>query len=39
MHEDELDIRLTQSLDDLDDVQSVHANFEVDDRLLEQIAG
>ncbi|HEY7725211.1 MAG TPA: YebC/PmpR family DNA-binding transcriptional regulator [Anaeromyxobacteraceae bacterium] len=31
-------LKLVDLLDDLDDVQSVHANFEVDDRLLEQIA-
>jgi YebC/PmpR family DNA-binding regulatory protein len=32
-------LKLVDLLDDLDDVQGVHANFEVDDRLLEQIAG
>ena len=32
-------LKLVDLLDDLDYVQSVHANFEIEDRLLEQIAG
>lgn len=31
-------LKLMDALDDLDDVQHVHANFEIDDRLLEQLA-
>jgi len=31
-------LRLMDLLEDLDDVQSVHANFEIDDRLMEQLA-
>ncbi len=30
-------LRLMDLLDDLDDVQSVHANFEIDDKLLESL--
>ncbi len=31
-------LRLMDLLDDLDDVQNVHANFEIDDKLMEQMA-
>ncbi len=31
-------LRLIDALEDLDDVQSVHANFEIDDELMEQLA-
>ncbi|HTT70312.1 MAG TPA: YebC/PmpR family DNA-binding transcriptional regulator [Anaeromyxobacteraceae bacterium] len=31
-------LRLMDLLEDLDDVQNVHANFEIEDRLLEQLA-
>jgi YebC/PmpR family DNA-binding regulatory protein len=31
-------LKLVDLLEDLDDVQTVHANFEVDDKLLEQLA-
>jgi YebC/PmpR family DNA-binding regulatory protein len=31
-------LKLLELLDDLDDVQNVHANYEVDDRVLEQLA-
>jgi YebC/PmpR family DNA-binding regulatory protein len=31
-------LKLIDALDELDDVQSVHANFEMDDRLLERLA-
>ncbi len=32
-------LKLMDLLDELEDVQSVHANFEIDDGLLEQLAG
>lgn len=31
-------LKLMDVLEDLDDVQNVHANFEIDDRLMEQLA-
>lgn len=31
-------LKLVDALEELDDVQNVHANFEIDDRLLEQLA-
>ncbi len=31
-------LKLVDQLEDLDDVQNVHANFEMDDRLMEQLA-
>ncbi len=31
-------LKLMDLLEDLDDVQSVHANFEIDDKLMEQLA-
>ena len=31
-------LKLMDALEELDDVQNVHANFEIDDRLLEQLA-
>jgi YebC/PmpR family DNA-binding regulatory protein len=31
-------LKLVDLLEDLDDVQSVHANFEIDDRIMEQLA-
>lgn len=31
-------LKLMDALEELDDVQSVHANFEIDDKLLEQMA-
>ncbi|HTN51553.1 MAG TPA: YebC/PmpR family DNA-binding transcriptional regulator [Anaeromyxobacter sp.] len=31
-------LRLMDLLEDLDDVQSVHANFEIEDKLMEQLA-
>ncbi len=31
-------LKLVDALEDLDDVQHVHANFEIDDRLMEQLA-
>jgi transcriptional/translational regulatory protein YebC/TACO1 len=32
-------IRLMEALDDNDDVQNVHANFDIDEKLLEEVAG
>ena len=32
-------IRLLEALEDHDDVQSVHANFDIDQKLLEEVAG
>ena len=32
-------IRLLEALEDHDDVQSVHANFDIDEKLLEEVAG
>jgi YebC/PmpR family DNA-binding regulatory protein len=32
-------IRLIEALEDNDDVQNVHANFDIDQRLLEEVAG
>ncbi|MFZ0798210.1 MAG: YebC/PmpR family DNA-binding transcriptional regulator [Terriglobales bacterium] len=32
-------IRLVEALEDHDDVQSVHANFDIDQKLLEEVAG
>ncbi|BDG04266.1 YebC/PmpR family DNA-binding transcriptional regulator [Anaeromyxobacter oryzae] len=31
-------LKLVDALEDLDDVQHVHANFEIDDKLMEQLA-
>jgi transcriptional/translational regulatory protein YebC/TACO1 len=31
-------LRLMSLLEDLDDVQHVHANFEMDDKLMDQMA-
>ena len=31
-------LKLMDVLEDLDDVQNVHANFEIDDELLDQLA-
>jgi transcriptional/translational regulatory protein YebC/TACO1 len=32
-------IRLLEALEDNDDVQNVHANFDIDQKLLEEVAG
>ncbi len=32
-------IRLMEALEDRDDVQNVHANFDIDQKLLEEVAG
>jgi YebC/PmpR family DNA-binding regulatory protein len=32
-------IRLMEALEDNDDVQNVHANFDIDEKLLEEVAG
>jgi transcriptional/translational regulatory protein YebC/TACO1 len=32
-------IRLMEALDDNDDVQNVHANFDIDEKTLEEVAG
>ena len=32
-------IRLLEALEDNDDVQNVHANFDIDEKLLEEVAG
>jgi transcriptional/translational regulatory protein YebC/TACO1 len=32
-------IRLMEALEDQDDVQSVHSNFDIDQKLLEEVAG
>ncbi len=32
-------IRLLEALEDHDDVQHVHANFDIDAKLLEEVAG
>jgi YebC/PmpR family DNA-binding regulatory protein len=32
-------IRLLEALEDHDDVQNVHANFDIDEKLLEEVAG
>jgi len=32
-------IRLVEALEDHDDVQNVHANFDIDQKLLEEVAG
>jgi transcriptional/translational regulatory protein YebC/TACO1 len=32
-------IRLIEALEDHDDVQHVHANFDIDEKLLEEVAG
>jgi len=32
-------IRLLEALEDQDDVQNVHANFDIDQKLLEEVAG
>jgi len=32
-------IRLMEALEDNDDVQNVHANFDIDQKLLEEVAG
>ena len=32
-------MRLMDALDDHDDVQNVHANFDIDQKLLEEVAG
>jgi transcriptional/translational regulatory protein YebC/TACO1 len=32
-------IRLIEALEDHDDVQNVHANFDIDQKLLEEVAG
>ncbi len=32
-------IRLLEALEDHDDVQNVHANFDIDAKLLEEVAG
>jgi len=31
-------LKLMNALEDLDDVQNVHANFEIEDKLMEQMA-
>ena len=31
-------LKLVDMLEDLEDVQNVHANFEIDDKLMEQLA-
>ena len=32
-------IRLVEALEDHDDVQNVHANFDIDQKVLEEVAG
>ncbi|HMK22639.1 MAG TPA: YebC/PmpR family DNA-binding transcriptional regulator, partial [Terriglobales bacterium] len=32
-------IRLLEALEEHDDVQNVHANFDIDQKLLEEVAG
>jgi transcriptional/translational regulatory protein YebC/TACO1 len=32
-------IRLLEALEEHDDVQNVHANFDIDEKLLEEVAG
>jgi len=32
-------IRLMEALEDSDDVQNVHANFDIDQKVLEEVAG
>jgi len=32
-------IRLMEALEDHDDVQNVHSNFDIDQKLLEEVAG
>jgi transcriptional/translational regulatory protein YebC/TACO1 len=32
-------IRLLEALEEQDDVQNVHANFDIDQKLLEEVAG
>jgi transcriptional/translational regulatory protein YebC/TACO1 len=32
-------IRLMEALEDNDDVQNVHSNFDIDQKLLEEVAG
>ena len=32
-------IRLLEALEDSDDVQNVHANFDIDQKVLEEVAG
>jgi transcriptional/translational regulatory protein YebC/TACO1 len=32
-------IRLMEALEDQDDVQNVHSNFDIDEKLLEEVAG
>ena len=32
-------IRLVEALEENDDVQNVHSNFDVDQKLLEEVAG
>ena len=32
-------IRLMEALEEHDDVQNVHANFDIDQKLLEEVAG
>jgi transcriptional/translational regulatory protein YebC/TACO1 len=32
-------IRLLEALEDHDDVQNVHANFDIDQKVLEEVAG
>jgi transcriptional/translational regulatory protein YebC/TACO1 len=31
-------LKLVDALEELEDVQNVHANFEIDDKLMEQLA-
>ena len=32
-------IRLMEALEEHDDVQNVHSNFDIDEKLLEEVAG
>ena len=32
-------IRLIEALEDNDDVQNVHSNFDIDEKLLEEVVG
>jgi len=32
-------IRLMEALEDHDDLQNVHSNFDIDQKLLEEVAG
>jgi transcriptional/translational regulatory protein YebC/TACO1 len=32
-------IRLMEAMEDHDDVQNVHSNFDIDQKLLEEVAG